>query len=251
MEEQEFLTEILEKTMLISEKRKFYNGSVTEKNLENLKKWKNQKNLVDEKVLKLILEKEEMSEDEFAYSITPIHVPEKYDKPEWLQVLDDIMQGFEKEKLKSLEMVDISVVIFPFMAYVGDKLNEFDWGQSGIGLSEDAFKDILQSYMVQTIHFFEKCIVIELENYHASFSKAKVIGDDEIPSNETREVAKPVVTETETQNTENNSTQPVSNSSNSTAAPAAEQKAPKAAPIPKAQEKASSHIPMAVPDSLR
>ena len=43
MEEQEFLTEILEKTMLISEKRKFYNGSVTEKNLENLKKWKKQK----------------------------------------------------------------------------------------------------------------------------------------------------------------------------------------------------------------
>lgn len=173
MEEQEFLTEILEKTMLISEKRKFYNGSVTEKNLENLKKWKNQKNLVDEKVLKLILEKEEMSEDEFAYSITPIHVPEKYDKPEWLQVLDDIMQGFEEEKLKSLEMVDISVVIFPFMAYVGDKLNEFDWGQSGIGLSEDAFKDILQSYMVQTIHFFEKCIVIELENYKNTYGFQK------------------------------------------------------------------------------
>ena len=54
MEEKEFLTTILEKTMLISEKKKFYSGNVTEKNLENLRNWKEQKNLVDEKVFRLI-----------------------------------------------------------------------------------------------------------------------------------------------------------------------------------------------------
>lgn len=165
LEEKEFLSTVLEKTMLISEKRKFYQGNVTDLNLEHLKKWKQQKNLVDDKVLKLILEKEKMSEDEFAYSITPIHIPKEYEKPEWLQVLDDIMQGFHEEKIRELETVDLSVVLFPFITYVGDKITEFDWGESGIGLSEDALKDILQNYIVQIIHFFEKCIVIELENY--------------------------------------------------------------------------------------
>lgn len=173
VEEKEFLTTILEKTMLISEKKKFYTGNVTEKNLENLKNWKAQKNLVDEKVLKLILEKEEMSEDEFAYAITPIHIPQKYDKPQWLQVLEDIMLEFEEDKIKSLEVVDISVVVFPFMSYVGSRLNEFDWGQSRIDLSEEAFQNILQSYMVQMIHFFEKCIVIELENYKHTYGFEK------------------------------------------------------------------------------
>lgn len=57
MEEKEFLTTILEKTMLISEKKKFYSGNVTEKNLENLRNWKEQKNLVDEKVFRLNIRK--------------------------------------------------------------------------------------------------------------------------------------------------------------------------------------------------
>ena len=173
MEEKEFLTTILEKTMLISEKKKFYSGNVTEKNLENLRNWKNQKNLVDEKVFRLILEKEEMSEDEFAYAITPIHISDKQDKPQWLQVLAGIMEEFEEDKIKSIEKVDISVVVFPFMAYVGRRLNEFDWGQSEIGLSEEAFQTILQSCMVQTIHFFEKCVVIELENYKNTYGFEK------------------------------------------------------------------------------
>ena len=103
MEEKEFLTTILEKTMLISEKKKFYSGNVTEKNLENLRNWKEQKNLVDEKVFRLILEKEEMSEDEFAYAITPIHISDKLHKPQWLQVLVDIMEEFEEDKIKCIE----------------------------------------------------------------------------------------------------------------------------------------------------
>lgn len=68
-----------------------------------------------------------MSEDEFAYAITPIHISDKQDKPQWLQVLADIMEEFEEDKIKSIEKVDISVVVFPFMAYVGRRLNEFDW----------------------------------------------------------------------------------------------------------------------------
>lgn len=164
MEVQEYLNSVLEKSMLISEKKKYYNGNLTKTNIECLENWKQQKNLVDQKVLKLILDKENMSEDEFAYSISPIHLS-KYEEPEWLKLLDKVLNEFEEEKLQDIENIDISIIIFPFIAYVGDIICNFDWGDSNIGLSEEALKDVLENYMIQIISFFEKCIVIELNEY--------------------------------------------------------------------------------------
>ena len=98
--------------------------------------------------------------------------------------------------------------------------------------------------------------VIELENYHASFSKAKVIGDDENPSNENKETAAPQ--ETSSEQIPNSETEPTVNSAQ-TSAPAAGQTAekesnapkPQGAPVPKPSEKPKAPIPMAVPESLR
>lgn len=98
--------------------------------------------------------------------------------------------------------------------------------------------------------------VIELENYHASFSKAKVIGDDENPSNENKETAAPQ--ETSSEQISNSETEPTVNSAQ-TSAPAAGQTAekesnapkPQGAPVPKPSEKPKAPIPMAVPESLR
>ena len=47
MNQQQFLDSILEKSMLITEKRKYYNGTVTKENLRYLEDWKNQKKFSD------------------------------------------------------------------------------------------------------------------------------------------------------------------------------------------------------------
>lgn len=158
--------------MLISEKCKFYEGKVTKKNLEHLTKWKSQKNLVTDEILKLILEKENMSENEFAYAITPLQLSEQHEIPEWLKILKDILEGFEIDELQSLPSLDISIVILPFIKYVNDVILHFDWGTSKIILSDYALQDILKNYIIHTLSFFEKCLVIELDEYkkHQNFS---------------------------------------------------------------------------------
>lgn len=165
MDFQKDLLSIYEKSMLISEKRKFYEGEVTKKNEECLKKWKEQKNLVTDEILKLILEKENMSEKEFSFAISPIKVSEKYEQPEWLKILKDILDEFEIEVFEALPFLDISVVILPFILYMNNAILHFEWRDSHITLSECAIQNILNNYVLQILSFFEKCVVIELDDY--------------------------------------------------------------------------------------
>lgn len=162
---EECLVSILKKTMLISEKKTMYKGIISNENLENLNEWKKQKNLVDDKTLQLILEKEKMSEEEFAYSISPIEIEDNYKSPEWLGVLREIFEKFKIEEIHNLKKIDVSIILLPFITFVAEGISDFDWKESQINLSQQAVQDILTNYMMQTFSFYEKCIVIELNKY--------------------------------------------------------------------------------------
>lgn len=165
MNQQQFLDSILEKSMLITEKRKYYNGTVTKENLRYLEDWKNQKNLVTDEILKMILEKEGMSENEFAYSISPFKTLETYDIPEWMNILKQILNEFNIEDIQALPFWDISIAIYPFINYISNVINNFKWGSSGIILSQHALEDIIKAYIIHSLNFFEKCLVVELNEY--------------------------------------------------------------------------------------
>lgn len=89
--------------------------------------------------------------------------------------------------------------------------------------------------------------VIELKNYNGSFGDAKVIGDDENPNNDGKEVVAP---ETQSEQPENNL--PVSDNSQSTSSKDGvdADKAP-VPTVPKQTGTKTAPIPMAVPESLR
>ena len=91
---------------------------------------------------------------------------------------------------------------------------------------------------------------IELENYSGGYGNAKIIGDEENPSNEGKEVVQPEPKAEEAQKQEETpaATQP----KETTTAPATENKstAP-SAPVPTKPTNKMTPIPMAVPESLR
>ena len=94
--------------------------------------------------------------------------------------------------------------------------------------------------------------VIELSNYSASFTKAKVIGDDENPKNE----GKSVVNNEPVQDAETPSAPEVPQKTLNAAKEAStdtKQSKPQSAPVPQAKSSGtkSAPIPMAVPESLR
>jgi lantibiotic modifying enzyme len=158
------LTDILESTLTISEKRKFY-YSESNAELINLKKWKNKKNLVTEEIFKEILEKNDMNEKEFDFCISPIKYPEHENFPKWLLKLEQILGLYDFETMNEVEVKDITLVLYPFVQYVANKLTEINWGNSEMAFSGAAIQDILTNYAREITSFIEKNIVIELEQY--------------------------------------------------------------------------------------
>ncbi len=89
---------------------------------------------------------------------------------------------------------------------------------------------------------------IELENYSGGYGSAKIIGDEENPSNEGKEAAQPDPKAEEPAKPEET---PASAQPKETTTPAENKTAAPAAPVPAKPANKITPIPMAVPESLR
>lgn len=136
--------------------------------------------------------------------------------------------------------------------WVGDDNNKKVPGLYGGTIPARIWKDVMtvatKDYGEHDFEYPE----VELENYHGSFGKAKVIGDDENPSNENSETSINEANETETEvPTEQTSNQPkpLNNiTKDSTPADVVKSYKQQNAPVPQSNK---APIPMAVPESLR
>lgn len=137
--------------------------------------------------------------------------------------------------------------------WVGDDNNKKISGLYGGTIPARIWKDIMT---VATRDYGAKDFdypVIELSNYSASFTKAKVIGDDENPKNE----GKAVENTEGAKNVEAPATpeipQKTLNATKEASSDATKQSKPQAAPVPQTKSSGTktAPIPMAVPESLR
>lgn len=137
--------------------------------------------------------------------------------------------------------------------WVGDDNNKKISGLYGGTIPARIWKDIMT---VATRDYGAKDFdypVIELSNYSASFTKAKVIGDDENPKNE----GKAVENTEGSKNVEAPATpeipQKTLNAAKEVSSDSTKQSKPQAAPVPQAKSSGTktAPIPMAVPESLR
>lgn len=137
--------------------------------------------------------------------------------------------------------------------WVGDDNNKKISGLYGGTIPARIWKDIMT---VATRDYGAKDFdypVIELSNYSASFTKAKVIGDDENPKNE----GKAVENTEGSKNVEAPATpeipQKTLNAAKESSSDVTKQSKPQAAPVPQSKSSGTktAPIPMAVPESLR
>lgn len=91
---------------------------------------------------------------------------------------------------------------------------------------------------------------IDLENYSGGYGSVKIIGDEENPANEGKEVVQPEVQQPEEQEKQEE-TPAESTQSKEPQAPAESKPATSAAPVPAKPANKMTPIPMAVPESLR
>lgn len=136
--------------------------------------------------------------------------------------------------------------------WVGDDNNKKINGLYGGTIPARIWKDIMtvatRDYGAKDFDYPE----IELSNYSASFTKSRVIGDDENPKNE----GKSVVNNEPVQDAEVPSTPEIPQKTLNVAKEATsetKQSKPQSAPVPQAKSSGtkSAPIPMAVPESLR
>jgi type 2 lantibiotic biosynthesis protein LanM len=164
VEKKILLADILNSSLTISEKRNLY-CKKSEVDKRYIIDWKSKKNLVTEEIFKEILEINKMDENEFCFCISPINIPVGNEDPEWLLELDKILDFYNADTIKNIKQKDISLLLFPFIQYVADKLIKYKWNESLMKLSNDAVNDMLANYVKEVTIFIEKNIVIELEQY--------------------------------------------------------------------------------------
>ncbi len=136
--------------------------------------------------------------------------------------------------------------------WVGDDNNKKVPGLYGGTVPAKIWKDIMT---VATKDFGSNDFEyppVELENYNMSFGKPKIIGDDENPANEGKEIIEENNNENSTQQTESNNTEKQNSSTNNSNQHSEKAVKPQGAPVPKATStNDKAPIPMAVPESLR
>lgn len=160
----DLLKDVLRNSMTIEEKREFYSESIEVDDIY-IQEWKSKKNLVDDKTLKVILEKNKMNEKEFNFSISPIEIEEDEQYPEWLNTLKEILECYNPDQIKGIGKIELANLVFPFIEYTSIKLQNEVWKNSEVKFSEKAVYDVLLSYAMHILGFIDKNIVIELEIY--------------------------------------------------------------------------------------
>lgn len=139
--------------------------------------------------------------------------------------------------------------------WVGDDNNNKMGGLTGGTIPARIWKDVMvvatKDYGYRDFEYPQ----IDLDNYHATFAKPKVLGDDENPANESKEVAKTEkqseipAEETKEVPQSSSSPKPLNNiTKDSTPADVVRSFKQQSAPVPKSTQ---APIPMAVPESLR
>lgn len=138
---------------------------------DNIKKWRNVKNLIGEKAFKKFLDSFDLNSTDFSNLIDNAYINninikkclelEYYSKD--IELLEKILNGtnFFKDKNEELNL-DMSFFILPFVKYINEYLDLLTLNLKKISVSDEARMSIINSFVGDIINNYYKVIIMEI-----------------------------------------------------------------------------------------
>ncbi|MBQ6996021.1 MAG: hypothetical protein IJN64_16295 [Lachnospiraceae bacterium] len=108
------MNEMIKRARTIQEKRRAYPGHA-DVDYGYLKEWRNTKTLLKDKFYHEMLNENDMTEEEFAFSLQPEVNLDKLEEDEWYDIYTEIMEEFSEDKIDTKS--GVGLLTMPFSIY--------------------------------------------------------------------------------------------------------------------------------------
>lgn len=156
------MNEMIKRARTIQEKRRAYPGS-TDVDYSYLKEWRNTKTLLKDKCYKEMLSANEMTEEEFAFSLQPEVNSDKLAEDEWYDIYTEIMEDFSEDQIDT--RAGVGLLTMPFSIYFNKKIKDVVDRLKYIKVTDKAIKEFLQSHVTEMFSITGKLTALKLAVY--------------------------------------------------------------------------------------
>lgn len=156
------MNEMIQRARTIQEKSKAYQGNVMV-DYDYLKEWRSTRTLLNDKHFHEMLDGNDMTEEEFAYSLQPEMDMEKQEGDEWYEVFIKILEGFSDSEIDAGAGVGIPAL--PFSIYFKCRIKCVIDNLHNIKITNNALEAFVQSHVEEMFGITGKLIALKLAIY--------------------------------------------------------------------------------------
>lgn len=156
------MNEMIKKARTIDEKRIAYNKSA-KVDFSYLKEWRDVKTLLNDKYFNEMLEQNNMTEKEFAYTLQPDVELDMQESDKWYDTYEEIMNIFTEDMIN----VDagVGLAALPFAIYLRRRIGEVAENLKNIKVEERVFDAFVEGHTAEMFNVFGKLTALRLAIY--------------------------------------------------------------------------------------
>ena len=113
------MNEMIKRARTIEEKRRAYTGHV-DVDYSYLKEWRDVRTLLKDKYFEEMLKENNMTEEEFAYTLQPDVELDIQESDKWFDTYEEIINGFDEEMIDT--KAGIGLAAMPFSVYLKKRI---------------------------------------------------------------------------------------------------------------------------------
>lgn len=138
-----------------------------------LEEWRNARTLLTDKYFEVMLEKSNLSQEQFAYALQPLNYEQsETDEEYWLRIFCEIMNNYDYSNINY--ELGVFVPTHPFNKYLQKKLEIVVENVENITISEQILDDFTEAHLVEMFDISGKTIALKLEEYKQSEISEKI-----------------------------------------------------------------------------
>lgn len=156
------MNEMIKRARTIEEKRRAYTGHV-DVDYSYLKEWRDVRTLLKDKYFEEMLKENNMTEEEFAYTLQPDVELDIQESDKWFDTYEEIINGFDEEMIDT--KAGIGLAAMPFSVYLKKRIGEVVDNLKNIKVEEKAFDAFLEGHVAEMFSVFGKLTALRLAIY--------------------------------------------------------------------------------------
>ncbi len=153
---------MIKRARTTQEKRTAYNGH-TDVDYSYLEEWRNVRTLLKDKQFNEMLKENNMTEEEFAYTLQPDVELEKQEFDKWYDTYEEIIDGFNEDMIDTKAGVGLAAL--PFTVYLKKNIRKVIDGLKNIKVEEKIVDAFIECHAAEMFSVFGKLTALRLAIY--------------------------------------------------------------------------------------